>query len=394
MVQVLVQALVVIGLWLSLAGAASAHRPNESYLYFQVSEARLTGRLEMTLADLGRVLPLDADGDGRVSEAEARAEAAALHALLAGAVAIEAGGETVAISPGTLGFLRTGEATYAQIGFGLPGLAPVPERIRLSYAPPFGALPPGHSGHALIESNTRTGVVANESLISVSFLPGDTTRDLGLAGTPPARVFGDFALFGVWHVWLGIEHLLFLAALILPSVMVFRDGRWQAGAPPGPVAVGLGLLVALMIGAQAAGMAALAAGAPALSDGAVEWLVAGGVVLLAGAGFVPALLRWRGAVVAGTGLAHGLGAAGIMASVGGEPVRAAIAISGFGLGQAGAMLALIALALPVMVALRDWRLYAVLSMRLGAAGLIALAALWAIERSFDLLGPVRAGLGG
>ena len=33
---------------------------------------------------------------------------------------------------------------------------------------------------------------------------------------------------GVWHIWLGFDHILFLLSLLLPAVLVRRDGRWQS----------------------------------------------------------------------------------------------------------------------------------------------------------------------
>lgn len=35
---------------------------------------------------------------------------------------------------------------------------------------------------------------------------------------------------GVWHFWIGFDHILFLLSLLLPSVLVFRNRVWKAAA--------------------------------------------------------------------------------------------------------------------------------------------------------------------
>ena len=42
------------------------------------------------------------------------------------------------------------------------------------------------------------------------------------------REFLDYANEGVWHIWLGFDHLLFLLSLLLPAVLVRTDGHWEA----------------------------------------------------------------------------------------------------------------------------------------------------------------------
>ena len=47
--------------------------------------------------------------------------------------------------------------------------------------------------------------------------------------------FHDFRREGVWHIWIGFDHILFLLALLLPAV-VYRGGKgWQAVAAFKPV---------------------------------------------------------------------------------------------------------------------------------------------------------------
>src|SRR6202008_1939697 len=40
------------------------------------------------------------------------------------------------------------------------------------------------------------------------------------------RQFATYVHEGIWHIWLGFDHILFLVSLLLPAVLVRRDGQW------------------------------------------------------------------------------------------------------------------------------------------------------------------------
>ena len=53
-----------------LTTAALAHRTDESYIFLSLLDDALEGRVEVRLGDLRHALPLDADGNGSLNEAE------------------------------------------------------------------------------------------------------------------------------------------------------------------------------------------------------------------------------------------------------------------------------------------------------------------------------------
>jgi hypothetical protein len=46
----------------------------------------------------------------------------------------------------------------------------------------------------------------------------------------PLTQFAAYVHEGVWHIWLGFDHILFLVPLLLPAVLARRDGSWNAAA--------------------------------------------------------------------------------------------------------------------------------------------------------------------
>jgi hypothetical protein len=57
--------------------------------------------------------------------------------------------------------------------------------------------------------------------------PTARSQALQVADASRWRQFGDYVRHGVWHIWIGFDHILFLLSLLLPAVLVRRDGQWQ-----------------------------------------------------------------------------------------------------------------------------------------------------------------------
>src|SRR5690606_10156367 len=59
------------------------------------------------------------------------------------------------------------------------------------------------------------------------FSPTNTDQVLDLTDVPRAMTPRDMIPQGVWHIWIGIDHILFLLALMLPTVLVRNGERWR-----------------------------------------------------------------------------------------------------------------------------------------------------------------------
>src|SRR6185295_7201830 len=43
----------------------------------------------------------------------------------------------------------------------------------------------------------------------------------------PLAQFADYLREGVWHIWIGFDHILFILSLLLPSVLVLKNRAWR-----------------------------------------------------------------------------------------------------------------------------------------------------------------------
>jgi hypothetical protein len=71
-----------------------------------------------------------------------------------------------------------------------------------------------------LDGLTQTAVFAPERGSS-TFAAGEVSR---------LRAFGQYLVEGIWHIWIGFDHILFLLSLLLPAVLVHEARRWRGVA--------------------------------------------------------------------------------------------------------------------------------------------------------------------
>lgn len=374
--------LIALG-WPSLA---TAHRLGESYIYFQVTEDGLTGRFEALAQDIDTIIPLDSDGDGEITTAEVRAKGDEIFRFFADRLELVDSGRTLELAPGAYDRLKTKHGPFVQIGFTLPGLDRVPEELSIDYAPPADVLNPAHLGYALIESNTRTGVEDNEYRISLIFQPGDGPQTLHLAGEPWTKVLLEFIEHGIWHIWLGFDHVIFLVTLLLPSVMMASAGRWvpQDDFPSSFWSVVK--IVTVFTLSHSVTLCLSALGILEMPTVLVEAVIAISIAAVAVLNMFPSAHRYVLLVVFVFGLFHGFGFANVLEPLGAAPGQKALALAGFNVGVEIGQVAIVAVAFPILWLLRRWRFYPAVAFRGATVVLVAIAGLWLLERttSFDI----------
>ncbi|MEL6737233.1 MAG: hypothetical protein AAFO98_15445, partial [Pseudomonadota bacterium] len=115
-----------------LATAANAHRKSESYIFFSVTDESLTGRIEATLNDLDRMIPLDADGDGEITDEEFLAKSAEVFAFFQERVDIAHNGQSYPIVSTGFDFFGVPFGRFAKMEFTVEGLTQTPESVQVT----------------------------------------------------------------------------------------------------------------------------------------------------------------------------------------------------------------------------------------------------------------------
>jgi HupE / UreJ protein len=361
----------LIALFLAWAAAnpAQAHFTSTSYLTAADSatgEARITW--DVSAADLHWSLGLDPDGNGIITWAEVEARRDDIAALARAHLTVARGGE-----PCTTPFADVLVTSHAQ-----------EPHLSLDFRAQCGRSGPlSLRADLFFDTNTT-----QRTLINVTTRAGQFTSILSPDSPtwvePPApsmlATFLTFVGQGVWHVWIGYDHLAFLLLLLLPGVLRAVGAGWQAAPSFRETARDLLRIITAFTLAHSLTLALAATGTVNIPVRPVEVAIAASIVIAGLLNLFPAAARARLALAFGFGLIHGFGFANALAELGARGARLVPALAGFNLGVELAQLALVVLVLPWLFRARTSSFYAWRFMP--AASLVAAmaGAAWLVAR--------------
>jgi hypothetical protein len=192
---------------------------------------------------------------------------------------------------------------------------------------------------------------------------------------------------GMEHIATGVDHLLFLFALILVAPVSALGGRWASGKGRRQTLLALLRVVSAFTVGHSVTLALGALGWIAVPPALVEAAIAGSVLVTAVHALRPLFPR-REAVVAGVfGLVHGLAFAQTLAGRDLGRAQAAWTLLGFNTGIELAQLGILALVLPWLLILAGSRAYSTFRVA-GASVIVVCASSWLAERTLGVFNPL------
>lgn len=363
----------LVCLWLAGATPAWAHKASDSYVVLQVKDAAVHGQWDIALRDIDFALGLDADGNGEITWGEVQARNKDIIAWALGRLTLQRGGNC------TLGVTQTliddhTDGAYAVLR--LEGNCPASTgALSLSYRLLFD-LDALHRGllNLDLDGVHQTAVLSPDT--GVLKVDATTASRLGQ--------FGQYMVEGIWHIWIGFDHILFLLSLLLPAVLVYEAKRWQ-GASTFPQALRevLWVVTAFTV-AHSITLSLATLQIVALPSRWVESAIAASVVLAAANNLRPVVERRRWLVAFSFGLIHGFGFASVLTELGLPPGALALSLLGFNVGVEAGQLCIVAAFLPLAYWLRNTALYRKGVFTVGSWLTLFIALLWFIERAFNL----------
>ncbi|MEM7253109.1 MAG: HupE/UreJ family protein [Pseudomonadota bacterium] len=374
--------LVLVAFCALMALQAEAHRLGESYVYVSVTDTSLNGRVEITPADIHKVIPIDDDGDGNPTGAEALAHAADVIAHLEARFSLRLGD---AVHPPIFGeptLVDLGVSEFAQFHFSVPSLTTVPDRITVRYQYLFDGPEPNHRGLLVIENNTRTEVEDNESQVALIFGPDGTEQSLRLDALGWQEAIWEFIKIGAWHIWIGFDHILFVITLLLPSVLMRRDQRWVPADRFKTAFWYVLRIITLFTVAHSISLALAALDIVRLPVQLVEAVIALSIAVAALDNIFHFFKRYIWVVVLVFGFFHGFGFANVLSPIGLPPARIRTSLLGFNIGVELGQIAVICVVFPVLFTLRQQAFYRPAIVIGGSVLLILIALYWFAERTF------------
>jgi hypothetical protein len=365
MLRALLFALALLAAW-----PAAAHKPSDSYLSLQVHGRHVDGQWDIALRDLDFALGLDEDGDGALTWDEVRRRRAAIAGYALARLGMATAGRACRLADTALLVDHHTDGAYAVLR--LAATCPVEvSDLTLEYRL-FAELDPQHKGLARIDGGGGT--------VTAIFDPERARQTIALVAPGGAAQLLAYVRHGVWHIWTGFDHILFLLSLLLPAV-VAPAGKQALGLRPALFDV-FKVVTAFTL-AHSLTLALAALHVVALPARWVESAIAASVALAALNNLVPLFPGRRPQIAFAFGLLHGFGFAGVLADLGLPRSMLALPLFGFNAGVELGQLAIVGAFVPLAFLLRRMPAYRWL-VATASALIVVVAALWFVERAFNL----------
>ena len=357
-----------------VAGTAHAHKPSDSYLTLTVVSARVAVRWDIALRDLDNVLALDRDANGAITWGELRARRDDVVALARERLTIRSGDDVCPLNAAGMFVADHSDGAYAVLRF--DAVCPVePHELDVDYEL-FFDVDPQHHGIARIDdgAGTRTAI----------FTAADRRQRFERSTLGRAHQLGAAVRLGIGHIFSGIDHLLFLIALLLPSVLVRKnDPRgWDPVVRLRPALMDVLKIVTAFTVAHSITLSLSALGVLRLPSRFVESGIAASVVLAAVNNVVPILEEDRWTAAFALGLLHGFGFSATLMDLGLPRQNLVVTLFGFNVGVEIGQMCVVAAFLPLAYLVRKTAAYRRVALLGGSVAIAGVATVWLVERAF------------
>ena len=361
-----------VTLLLGLTAPVRAHQGSSSYLSIAVNGTHVTGQWDASLIDLEQVVGLDANNDGDITLAEVKAKQKEIENYALSRLRVKLDGIQRRWTVTELSIDNFSDGRYAVLSLRAENGAE-PQNLEIDYRAFFDTDAQHHGLFRL------TGMGKEQTAVFSRDKPAFV-----LTSPSRWREFLEFNREGVKHIWTGFDHILFLLALLLPSVLRRAPDGWRVVDHFRPALINVLKIVTAFTVAHSITLSLATLGVVRLPARLVEPTIAVSVVLAA-LNNIRRIFAERGWMVAFCfGLVHGFGFANVLIDLGLARQTLALGLVGFNLGVEFGQLAIVAVFLPLAFGLRGSWVYQTLTFRFGSATIALLAATWMVERILEV----------
>ena len=382
------KALVVI-LFLSLlvmnASVANAHELSSGYLTLNAGEENTySGELLLKPDDIGQVAGLDTNGNGALTWGEIHQNLPLLESYIANVLSIRVDDSPCEISLNMPNIRSVSGESYLvspiQVMCKSAGTMGIRYDGIFEHSPTHKLLVnvnlAGQSG-SRTQNNSQSST-ENTSVTSVLDIDNrSVTYDA--VTTSLTALFISLVYEGVWHIFIGIDHILFLVATLLTVNLAREQKQWQKEPSASRVLKHTVILVSAFTLAHSITLTATALNFIALDSRLVELGIAISVLLTALNNIYPLIVR-LGIITFAFGLLHGMGFASVFADLNAQSNNLVLSVAAFNIGVEVGQLAIVAVLLPLLLWLRHYTFYAKTLMPLLSSVIAIIAINWTIQR--------------
>ena len=356
---------------LLLSSTAFAHQLSTSYLSLNKVESSETlnefsGTWQIPLIDLEHKIAFDLNQDGNIAWHEITAKRAALNEFMYASIKISSTDEQACLIQSDNDLKLDNHFNQPYVVLPISVNCAEKSAIILTYSAFFDI----DANHKVITTvNSQTRVISADQ----------ATQAFDFTSTSYLATFKQYVYQGILHIWLGLDHILFLIALLLTCVLVRKDSKWQGVTSKIAIFKHTAWIVTAFTLAHSITLTATAMELLSPNSRWVEFGIAISVLFAALNNIWPLVLR-LGWITFAFGLLHGMGFAGVLGELGLSNDYQLLSVVAFNLGVEIGQLAILAVTLPLLISCRRYAVYQKWVMPAGSLIIALIAVQWSIER--------------
>ncbi len=381
---------------------AYAHKPSDSYLTIHVNNQTsidknsqsfdknnlLSGQWDIALRDLDFAIGLDTNANSEITWQEVEAKQKDIFAYALARFAVKNNQQECSVLPQQMLIDNHTDGSYAVIKMIINCPNKV-NKLTLDYAL-FSNIDPSHRGllkidYVEVDQNNTAKTITKTAIFGPDNPSQTFAIGTSIVGTSSRLTeFKDYVLEGVWHIWIGFDHILFLISLLLPAVLVYTAKKWQAQQNFKTIFFDVLKVVTAFTIAHSITLTMATLQVVELPSRWVEATIAASVILAALNNLFPIITKNRWAVAFVFGLIHGFGFAAVLADLGLAEGTLMIALIGFNVGVEIGQVAILMAFIPLAFTLRKTRFYKQVIFVGGSVVIALIASVWLAERALNL----------
>lgn len=356
----------------SLSIPAMAHKPSDSYLFLQKDGLV---RWDIALRDLEQALGLDNNQDGQLTWRELKQQESKISAYALSRLKLSQNETVCSLSLQVMQLDEHSDGAYAVLMLTPTCSLAANAKLQFNYQLLFDL----DSTHRGVLLDQREGISAS----SMIFSKEQPSLSISPEQLSTWSTFVNYIGEGVYHIGIGLDHLLFISMLILPAVLRVKDYVWEEVTSFQPAFWNLLKVITAFTVAHSITLSLAALNLVSLPSRWVESAIALSIIVLALNIFHPLVKQDQWWLAFGFGLLHGFGFASVLMEL--EIPQSVLiqALLGFNLGVELGQLILVLLLFPLAYVWRASKFYQVPVLYGSAAITLILASIWLLERAFD-----------
>ena len=352
-----------------------SHQSSLALLELNVQDEHITGSYRLAIKDAHVLVDLDSNFDNRITWKEVVDNEQQLKRLVYSNLSINTKDTLciLKIDKLLLDNLNSNRYLYFPLDFNCNHKM---EELSMNYSLLFNK-DADHKAYMSVNYNKKS--------MNGLFSENKLSQTLILSQESVWESFIEFVKEGIIHIFIGIDHILFLLALLLPSVLILRNKSWIPNNSLKETLLNVFKIVTAFTLAHSITLTLSILGFISLESWIIESFIAFSVILAGLNNLTGTVSKRLWILVFVFGLIHGMGFASVLNELHLENSSKLITLFGFNLGVELGQAVIVGVIVPFIFLIRKFSFYKPLVLKLGSILIIAMGMIWLYERLFSQL---------